>query len=94
MPPNERQKKAAQILKRIRREVAAKNSLPAYLVFTNEELVQLAKLPELNSESVKTVKGIAPKRMKDFVEYFYQKENDGEEGGQPDAADSRQGEPA
>lgn len=79
-------------LKAIRRTIAAQESLPAYLIFTNEELAVLAQMPALNEETTKHVKGIAPKRLGDYVKYFYDTDN-GEASGEPDGADSGQGEP-
>lgn len=79
-------------LKAIRRTIAGQESLPAYLIFTNEELAVLAQMPVLSEETTRHVKGIAPKRLGDYVKYFYDT-NDGEEGGQPDGANCGQGEP-
>lgn len=79
-------------MKAIRRAIATQESLPAYLIFTNEELAVLAQMPVLSEETTKHVKGIAPKRLGDYVKYFYDT-NDGEAGGQSDGEDCRQGEP-
>ena len=89
----EEQKARFERMKAIRRTIAARASLPAYLVFTNEELALLAQLPVVNEETTKHVKGIAPKRLGDFAKYFYDLADDGEASGQPDGADSGQGEP-
>ncbi|MBO5591566.1 MAG: HRDC domain-containing protein [Prevotella sp.] len=89
----EEQKARYERMKAIRRTIATQESLPAYLVFTNEELAVLAQLPAVNEETTKHVKGIAPKRLGDYVKYFYDTTGDGEAGGKPDGEDSRQGEP-
>ena len=73
--------------KTIRRDLATRNGMPAYLIFTNEELAILAKMPLLNAETSREIKGIAPSRLKDHIHYFYT-QDDGEESGQSDAADS------
>ena len=78
--------------KHIRREIASTNNIPAYLVFTNEELALLAKMPPLTEENTRQVKGIAPQRLKDYVRYFIETGN-GEESGTSDGADSQQGQP-
>lgn len=86
----------------IRKEVAARLAVPPYLVFTNEELGILARLPGLTEETVKGVKGIAPQRLKDYIGYFYgmteetpqNDESHDEASGQPDAPDSIDGKPA
>ncbi len=85
------QKEKYTQLKAIRKTIAAQESLPAYLVFTNEELALLAQLPVVNEETARQVKGIAPKRLSDYAKYFYDV-TDGEESGQPDAEDCSQGE--
>lgn len=88
----EEQKAKYERMKTIRRTVAGRESLPAYLIFTNEELALLAQLPAVNEDTTKHVKGIAPKRLGDYSKYFYDTD-DGETGGQLDGEDSRQGEP-
>ena len=50
--------------KAIRRELAKQKNIPAYLIFTNEELAILAKMPALDEETAKHIKGIAPSRLK------------------------------
>ena len=77
----------------VRQRIATQAGLPMYMVFTNEELAILARIPELSAETVKEAKGIAPSRLRDFVKYFYVV-TDGETGGQSDAADMQSGEPA
>ena len=79
--------------KAIRKQLADQKSIPAYLVFTNEELALLARVPELCEDTVKGIKGIAPQRLKDYVHYFYVV-SDGEASGQSDAEDSQSGESA
>ena len=79
--------------KGIRKNLSEKLSIPAYLVFTNEELALLAKVPELSDETVRTLKGVAPQRLKDYVQYFYVV-SDGEESRQSDNTDGLSGESA
>lgn len=62
--------KAFLRLKDIRKSVAKKFSLPAYLIFTNEELAVLSRLPMLTEETAKSAKGIAPGRLNDYLPYF------------------------
>ncbi len=52
------EKERFEHFKTIRRELTTHHSLPAYLIFTNEELAILAKIPELREDTVKDVKGI------------------------------------
>lgn len=58
-------------LRHIRSELATQRSVPAYVIFTNEELALLACEPVLNEETVKHIKGIAPSRIKDSISYFF-----------------------
>ena len=76
----------------IRRNIAENHSIPAYLVFTDNELAILSRLSWLDAETVKSVKGIAPSHLKDFVEYFYS-DNNGQKSGAFDGADCGDGKP-
>ena len=73
--------------KNVRKSLSQQYSIPAYLVFTNEELSILARLPELSAEAVRGVKGVAPQRLKDFIHFFYS-ESHAETSGEPDAPDN------
>ena len=86
------QKQRYERYREIRATVAAERSLPAYLVFTNNELAILAALPDIKAPTAQQTKGIAPSRLKDFLVYFQNSETN-EESGQPDAEDSQHGEP-
>ena len=88
---SDEEKQRFEYFKKVRKDLATQKSIPAYLIFTNEELAILSKIPELSAETVKGIKGIAPSRLKDNVEHFYIVK-DGETSGQPDGADSQSGE--
>jgi len=90
---SDEERKRFEYFKQIRRRLATENSIPAYLIFTNEELVTLARIPELNTESVKEVKGIAPSRLKMYIEHFFVVA-DAEENRESDAKNSLFGESA
>ena len=77
----------------VRRELAQQHNIPAYLVFTNEELSILSRLSQLNDETVRGVKGIAPQRLKDYVRFFYDVSH-AEASGELDVANSQPGESA
>ncbi len=85
---NEEEKQRFEYFRKIRRDIAQQKSIPAYMVFTDAELAILAKEPELREDSAKSVKGVAPSRLNEYVKYFYEVK-DGEESGQSDASDSR-----
>ena len=81
----------------VRKDLSQKKAIAPYLVFTNEELVILSRLPELNAETVKGLKGIAPQRLKAYAPFFFNlipNQADDEASGAADAADSESGEPA
>ncbi len=90
---SDEEKKRYDQFKVIRRELAKDKAIPAYLIFTNEELAILAQLPALTEETIRSVKGVAPQRMKDNIAYFMTAESNfekhGEESGESDAQDSR-----
>ena len=67
---SEEEKQRYDYFKAIRRELATQRSVPAYLIFTNEELAILAKIQDLSEETSKHIKGIAPSRLKDNIEHF------------------------
>ncbi len=48
-------------LREIRKQIAQNEAIPAYAVFTDEELAELAKLPEFTLAKMKTIKGIGDK---------------------------------
>lgn len=81
------EKQRYESYKTIRKELAQQHSIPAYLVFTNEELAILARLSDLNEETIRGVKGIAPQRMRDYIHFFYTARH-AETSGEPDAPDS------
>lgn len=73
--------------RKIRREISAQRGVSAFLVFSNSELAILAKVPSLNAETAKAVRGVNPKHMEDFVSFFFDPA-DGEASGKLDAAHS------
>lgn len=57
-------------LREIRKKIAADESIPAYAVFTDEELAGLAKLDAVTPQSMLSVKGIGDKKVERFARYF------------------------
>lgn len=86
----EEEKERFEALRARRKEIAKSNSVPAYMVFTDAELAQLAKLERIDDDSVRSFKEkeIAPSRMRTYIKFFY---SDNEEGGQPYGEDSLNG---
>lgn len=84
---SEEEYKEFQRLREIRKGVAKQLSLPAYLIFTNEELAVLARQPELIAEGTKSIKGVSDSHVNDFLSYFIPALTD-ETCGEFDGADS------
>jgi len=57
-------------LREIRKKVAAEEGLPAFAVFTDEELAGLAKLETITPQSMLTIKGIGDKKVERFAKHF------------------------
>ena len=84
------EKERFEALRLRRRDIAKSNNIPAYMVFTDAELAQLAKLERIDTDSVRSLKEkeIAPSRLKTYIKFFY---CNNEEGGQLDGEDSFDG---
>ncbi len=89
----EEEKERFEKYKNTRRRLATERGVPAYLIFTNDELSILAHVPVLNAETVRNVKGIAPSRLNDYVAFFFNSTED-EKSGLPDAVHLQSGKPA
>ena len=57
-------------LREIRKLVALEESIPAFTIFTDEELAGLAKLSELTVSKMLTVKGIGEKKTEKYGQKF------------------------
>lgn len=57
-------------LREIRKQIAQDEAIPAFAVFTDEELAELAKLPEFTLSKMKTIKGIGDKKVEKYGEKF------------------------
>jgi len=71
-------------LREIRKKVAADEGLPAFAVFTDEELAGLAKLETITPKSMLSVKGIGDKKVERFAKHFITDEKPDEKSGTPD----------
>jgi superfamily II DNA helicase RecQ len=63
-------------LREIRKRVAKEDAVPAFAVFTDFELSEMAKLENISAESLKTVKGIGEKKVTKYGAQFYSKTED------------------
>lgn len=57
-------------LRQIRKKVAQEDGVPAYAVFTDEELAALARVPKLTAEAMQSVKGIGEKKLARYGRFF------------------------
>ena len=57
-------------LRSIRKQMAEEFMLPAYVIFTNEELAQMAQLGVLSLDALRNVRGIGEKKLEKFGQRF------------------------
>ena len=65
-------------LREIRKQIAVQDGVPAYAVFTDEELSNIARLPKLEEASkLKSIKGVGEKKVekygKTMIDLYHQK---------------------
>jgi len=60
-------------LREVRNELAKEHSVPGYVIFTNEEVAQMAGCQELTLQELKAIKGIGEKRLATYGEAFMKK---------------------
>ena len=75
-------------LREIRKTVAATEGLSAFIVFTDEELAELAKLEQITIKSMLSIKGIGEKKAERFAHYFMDNPEPDETPGAITSADS------
>lgn len=59
-------------LRVIRKQVSAEEGVPAYAIFTDEELAQLAKLDPITEADMRAIKGIGDKKIERYAHHFIQ----------------------
>ena len=60
-------------MREIRRRLAREEATPAYAIFTDEELAELAKVEELTEAKMKAVKGVGEKKVEKYGKFFITK---------------------
>lgn len=55
-------------LREIRKAIATEDGVPVYSVFVDEELAELAKMPEITPKTMLGVKGIGDKKVEKYAE--------------------------
>ena len=53
-------------LREVRKVIAQSEAIPAYAIFTDEELASIAQLKEISFSSIQTVKGIGEKKAQKY----------------------------
>ncbi|MCP5002828.1 MAG: helicase [Planctomycetes bacterium] len=71
-------------LREIRKKVAADEGIPAFGVFTDEELAGLSKLETITQKNMLSVKGIGDKKTERFGRHFITKDEKDETTGTSD----------
>ena len=78
-------------LRKIRKQIAEDEAIPAYAIFTDAELAEMVKLPKLTLAAIKSIPGIGNKKVEKYGNSFIlnvQTETN-ETGGAFDGADSQ-----
>ncbi len=57
-------------LREIRKKIAVDEGVPAYAVFTDEELSNIAKLEEITAANMLKIKGIGEKKVEKYAQRF------------------------
>ena len=65
-------------LRVLRKNAAAAEGVPPFIVFTDEELSELAKMESLSEQNMKSVKGIGTQKVEKYAAYFLEKNSDAE----------------
>ncbi|MFM9949580.1 MAG: HRDC domain-containing protein, partial [Saprospiraceae bacterium] len=77
-------------LRKIRKEIAGKENVSAFVIFTDAELAEMAKMPELSVGRLKDIKGIGKAKAEKYGKLLIDTYNEPEHetSGQPDATNS------
>ncbi len=57
-------------LRVLRKQIAADDAVPAYAVCTDQELAQIASLPEINEKLLKSITGFGEKKFEKYGRHF------------------------
>ena len=63
-------------MRKIRKELAQKEGIPAFAIFTDEELSNLAQMTSLTYQGMLQIKGIGSKKVEKFGVHFIPKVDD------------------
>ena len=62
-------------MREIRKKIAREEEIPAFAVFSDQELASLAELKELTASSMKNVKGIGSRKIEKYGKHFFTKKS-------------------
>jgi superfamily II DNA helicase RecQ len=60
-------------MRQIRKGLALEEGIPAYAIFTDEEMAGLARMEELTLSNMKTIKGVGEKKIEKYGAHFITK---------------------
>ncbi|MDX2248818.1 MAG: HRDC domain-containing protein [Bacteroidia bacterium] len=63
-------------LREIRKEIATEETIPAFAVFSDEELSEMAKIEKLTVAAMKKIKGIGVKKIEKYASKFISEKDD------------------
>ena len=63
-------------MRKVRKQLAQDEGIPAYAIFTDEELAGLAKLETLTLAAMRNVKGIGEKKVEKYGNHFINQQTD------------------
>lgn len=77
-------------LRKLRKQIAENDAVPAYAVFTDAELAEIAKLDNLTLSALQSIPGIGKKKVEKYGNILVNAElqSNNETSGAPDGADS------
>ena len=64
-----------QILKKVRYEIAKKNQLPAYIIFSDKTLEEMATVKPISKKEFLNINGVGQKKLKKYYKNFVKKIN-------------------
>jgi superfamily II DNA helicase RecQ len=57
-------------MREVRKRIAAEEAIPAYAVFTDEELAGMARIEDLTIAGIRKIKGIGEKKLEKYGTHF------------------------
>lgn len=76
--------------RKIRKQIAEKEAIPAFAVFTDAELAEMAKLKELTLSAMQSIPGIGKKKVEKYGSAFVKAETETESNNETDGTSDRE----